>query len=207
MKMALDSELDRLPDDEPFSGLVDVWLFLCAASASALVTSAISAWSSTTAPPPGRPWWFLLLTTAIAGLTEVRFCWGHRNYLKSLRERGWPRARWDFSLMCMISACKIAMDVTLANPDVFIICFLLLMVADLQWLAFEPKVRTLDGLHNFKPRFWMWINFLTAVLILAGAEVISSHELRLSYQLLIGIANCLVDICSIISPVGRSSEK
>lgn len=206
MKTALDSGLARLPDDEPFSGLVDVWLLLSAASAAALVTSAISAWSSMTAPPLSQAWWVLLLTTSIAGLTEVRFCLGHRNYLKSLRDRGWPRARWDFLLMCMISAFKIAMDVTITNPDAFTVWFLLLMLADLLWLVFEPKVRTLDSLYTFKPRFWMWINFLTAVLILVGAQVIPSHELRVFYQLLIGAANCLVDICSCISPVGRSSQ-
>jgi len=199
--------------EEPFGGLVDVWLALCASSFSVLAIYGFSAWSNMTEPTYSTLWWVLFLKTAIAGATELRFCLGHRNYLRRVLEEQklqgsiqWERANWDFMLMCLLTICKLTMAIKLSDSATFINAFLCLMLCDLLWLVFEPRVRSVGNIVAFKPCRWMWINLATAILILVGSrfQPISAVELCAMgtiWQLLIAAVNSLLDLCCISGPV------
>jgi hypothetical protein len=201
--------------EEPFSGLVELWTLLSAASTGLLATIGVLAWDATPkAQPFTPPWLILVLTTVIATTTEIRFFLGHRNYLRSvLREHGsdgviqWKRARWEFLMICLIKACQLALAVTISNPRGFLKAFVALMLSDLIWIAFEPRVRNLENVRAFKPCRWMCVNLATALLILVGS-LFTSHSIELCamgtiWQLAIAATNCFADLCTCSGPVKR----
>jgi hypothetical protein len=201
--------------EEPFSGLIDLWIVLSAASAGLLTAFGIMAWLALASPPFSAAWWILFLKTLIASSTELRFCLGHRNYLKRMAQehapddpRRWRRGRWDFLLICVITTFKLTMAVKLSDSSAFINAYLGLLLCDLLWLFFEPRVRSLESVSTFAPCRWTWINAGTALLILLGSRLqafpgIELCALATVWQLAIAALNCLVDLCCSSGPMLR----
>jgi hypothetical protein len=200
--------------------LEGAWSYFCSmdlALAAVFLSIAIST-------PPNRysaQWWLLSARIFILLITQVRFFIGHRGYLKSLQNPEWVpidttmseaariRRGWDYGLMLLLTASKAMMAVFVNSSNGFVNSFLCLMLCDLLWFKFEPRVRQLPFVAKdpFLPRSWMWFNVATAVLILFG-----SHAARLSatniclgvtvWHLLVAGSNCLLDFYSIC----RSSQ-
>ena len=200
--------------EEPFSGLVDLWSLLCATSTGLLVTTSVLEWSAMRSAHFTGAWLTLSLSTAIAVTTEVRFFLGHRNYLRGIGRHHraelpqWRRAQCEFLLICLLKLFQFAMALTIASPVAFLNAFVGLMFCDLIWIPFEPRVRSLENVKTFKPCRWMWINLATALLILIGSRFTSTHGVELCAigiigQLIIAATNCLADLCSCIGPVDR----
>jgi hypothetical protein len=199
--------------EEPYSELVDLWSFVSAGSAAVLVGNGFLVWQTVQASRYSASWWVLFLSTVIAAATEVRFYLGHRRYLKNLQWRCADavdphRAKWEFLLICLIKIFQVTMALALAYPTAFLNGFVGLMLCDLVWICFEPKVRNLENMKTSKACRWMWINLATAVLILIGSRFMASHNVELCAigticQLTIAATNCVTDLCTCSDPVDR----
>jgi hypothetical protein len=199
-----------------FSGdLESTWSFLCNLSLAIAAVSLGYVLSNSPAQYSSE-WWLLMVRIFILFATEFRFYVGHRRYLKSLQDPAWVlpgivlseairrRAGWDHGLMLMLTVSKILMCAFLNSSVGFVNAFVSLMLCDLLWLRFEPRVRQLPFAWNrsippFLPRCWMWINLTTAFLILLGSHAARMPGTNLClavtvWHLLVAGTNCLIDL-------------
>ena len=171
------------------------------------------------------PWWLLVVRIFILLTTEFRFRIGHRRYLKSLSaEPAWigpgqvvaeairAREGWEHGLMLLLTVAKMLMSAFLASQSGFMKAFVALMLCNLIWCRFEPRVRQLlptpdRPLPRFLPRRWMWANLVTAFLICLGSYTLSipGTDLCLAatiWHLLIAACNCVVDLYETLKASG-----
>ena len=195
--------------------LIFTWCTLCNVS---LAISAVSLGYAASVMPPRHSgqWWLLVAKMSILVATEIRFFIGHRKYLKTLADVTWLqngvaistaislREPWEHVLMFALTASKIFMAALLTSTDGFVNAFIVLMLCDLLWLGFEPRVLRLPFAGErrdppFLPQRWMWTNVMTAFIILFGSHLArvpgtDMCVIATTWHLLVAGCNCLVDL-------------
>jgi hypothetical protein len=205
---------------EAYEYLSFTWAYMSTTSAAIFLLCAGIFWTMNHARPFSDGWWTLAMATGVSFTTEFRFAIGHWRYIRQVyrRDASWladarnpseatfqlnRRVRWDLALSELITVSKVLMSITLAFPQLFLWSFVLLMLCDLLWLWFEPRVAgwrdsTKD---SFVPRQWMCRNLITALLILFASQFQYFGGVELCamvtvVQLIVALINCILDIIS-----------